>query len=74
MRARAGFVNDDPTDKLFQHRLALAAKEIRAQAAGRTCGSCQHFAGSWCALQISAENAPLKIYGPEAVACEGHTL
>lgn len=59
-------------DKHFRARLQLASLLIRQEAAGRICGTCRHYRGSWCAEQKNIEGQPLAILYPDAPACKEH--
>jgi hypothetical protein len=52
----------------FRAKLEKAAREIRAEASGHTCGECFHFCGSFCVRPALGEEH-VEIHTPNAVAC-----
>ena len=60
----------EPSTTDMDRKLTKAVAEIKAEAAGRTCGGCIHYLDSECLSQINIEGNPLKIYSDNAIACK----
>lgn len=55
----------------FDDKLAKAARKIRAEANGRTCGECEAYrTDGWCDKMVTHENEALIVIYPGAVACK----
>jgi hypothetical protein len=62
----------EPTEAL-PDKVAQAIRDIRKEAAGRTCGGCRHIRNGWCAEHRNHNGANLSVIRYNAVACAQHT-
>lgn len=78
MSVRPQKIFQDPGGASEHHawlkHLQRAVKEIRSEAAGRTCGGCTNYRNGWCAEKVSLVEggSPLQILYANAPACGSH--
>lgn len=73
-RRTIGYLADplENQNEVLKARLANGLALIIQEANGRTCGTCAHYRGDWCAEIVTDKGDALMIVYPTAIACSSH--